>query len=116
MLTETQDVSKHHELVSEIVDGMDEHSKRALKSWYLYDWANQAFSLTVVTVLVPQLLSSMFELSTGGGSEIGSLKITGDTFYAIILGMAKKKTFDFKCPQKSFLSTTTKIAIVTRTY
>jgi len=88
MLTETQDVSKHHELVSEIVDGMDEHSKRALKSWYLYDWANQAFSLTVVTVLVPQLLSSMFELSTGGGSEIGSLKITGDTFYAIILGMA----------------------------
>jgi MFS-type transporter involved in bile tolerance (Atg22 family) len=30
----------------------------------------------------------MFELSTGGGSEIGSLEITGDTFYAIVLGMA----------------------------
>ena len=88
MLVENRDVSGHQERVSEIIGGMDENSKRALKGWYLYDWANQAFSLTVVTVLVPQLLSSMFELSTGGGSEIGSLEITGDTFYAIVLGMA----------------------------
>ena len=88
MLVENRDVSGHQERVSEIIGGMDESSKRALKGWYLYDWANQAFSLTVVTVLVPQLLSSMFELSTGGGSEIGSLEITGDTFYAIVLGMA----------------------------
>jgi len=88
MLVENRDVSEHQERVSEIIGGMDESSKRALKGWYLYDWANQAFSLTVVTVLVPQLLSSMFELSTGGGSEIGSLEITGDTFYAIVLGMA----------------------------
>ena len=88
MLVENRGVSGHQEKVSEIIGGMDESSKRALKGWYLYDWANQAFSLTVVTVLVPQLLSSMFELSTGGGSEIGSLEITGDTFYAIILGMA----------------------------
>ena len=88
MLVENRDVPGHQEKVSEIIGGMDESSKRALKGWYLYDWANQAFSLTVVTVLVPQLLSSMFELSTGGGSEIGSLEITGDTFYAIVLGMA----------------------------
>ncbi|MBR17943.1 MAG: hypothetical protein CMA87_03205 [Euryarchaeota archaeon] len=88
MLVENRDVSGHQERVSEIIGGMDESSKRALRGWYLYDWANQAFSLTVVTVLVPQLLSSMFELSTGGGSEIGSLEITGDTFYAIVLGMA----------------------------
>jgi len=88
MLAENQGGSGHQENVSEIIEGMDESSKRALKGWYLYDWANQAFSLTVVTVLVPQLLSSMFELSTGGGSKIGSLEITGDTFYAIILGMA----------------------------
>ena len=88
MLVENRDVSGHQERVSEIIGGMNESSKRALKGWYLYDWANQAFSLTVVTVLVPQLLSSMFELSTGGGSEIGSLEITGDTFYAIVLGMA----------------------------
>ena len=70
------------------IDGMNEESNKALRSWYWYDWANQAFALTVITVLVPQLLSNMFELSTGGGSEVGDLKITGDTFYAIVLGSA----------------------------
>jgi UMF1 family MFS transporter len=70
------------------IEGMSNESNKALKSWYWYDWANQAFALTVLTVLVPQLLSSMFELSTGGGTEFGSLKITGDTFYAIVLGSA----------------------------
>jgi len=70
------------------IDSMSEESNKALRSWYWYDWANQAFALTVLTVLVPQLLSNLFELSTGGGTELGSLKITGDTFYAIILGSA----------------------------
>jgi UMF1 family MFS transporter len=70
------------------IEGMGAEENKALRSWYWYDWANQAFALTVLTVLVPQLLSSMFELSTGGGTELGSLKITGDSFYAIILGSA----------------------------
>ena len=70
------------------IEGMDVEKNKALRSWYWYDWANQAFALTVLTVLVPQLLSSMFELSTGGGADVGSLKITGDTFYAIVLGSA----------------------------
>ena len=70
------------------IEGMDVEKNKALRSWYWYDWANQAFALTVLTVLVPQLLSSMFELSTGGGTDVGSLKITGDTFYAIVLGSA----------------------------
>ena len=70
------------------IEEMGVKENKALRSWYWYDWANQAFALTVLTVLVPQLLSSMFELSTGGGTELGSLKITGDTFYAIVLGSA----------------------------
>ena len=70
------------------IEGMDVEKNKALRSWYWYDWANQAFALTVLTVLVPQLLSNMFELSTGGGTDVGSLKITGDTFYAIVLGSA----------------------------
>ena len=70
------------------IDGMSDESNKALKGWYFFDWANQAFALTVLTVVVPASLSRMFELSTGGGSEVGNLKITGDTFYAIVLGSA----------------------------
>tara|TARA_B100001245_G_scaffold51497_1_gene34279 strand:- start:3 stop:1835 length:1833 start_codon:yes stop_codon:yes gene_type:complete len=76
---------EHHELVRKIIDEMDPDSKKALNSWYWYDWANQAFALTVITVVVPALLSNMFELATGGGAEYGSMKITGDTFYAVVL-------------------------------
>ena len=70
------------------IDGMSDERNKALRGGYWYDWANQAFALTVLTVLVPQLMSSMFELATGGGTEVGSMVVTGDTFYAIVLGAA----------------------------
>ena len=70
------------------IDGMSDERNKSLRGWYWYDWANQAFALTVLTVLVPQLMSSMFELATGGGTEVGSMVVTGDTFYAIVLGAA----------------------------
>ena len=70
------------------IEGMSDERNRSLRGWYWYDWANQAFALTVLTVLVPQLMSSMFELATGGGTEVGSMVVTGDTFYAIVLGAA----------------------------
>ena len=85
MPTERESDLEHYQLVRKIVDEMDPESKKALNSWYWYDWANQAFALTVITVVVPALLSNMFELATGGGAEYGSVKITGDTFYAVIL-------------------------------
>ena len=42
--------------------------KKALKGWYLYDFVNQAFALTVVTVVAP-MLTSLFNTATGGGTE-----------------------------------------------
>jgi len=57
------------------IDGLSDEENKSLKGWYWYDWANQAFALTVLTVLVPQLMSSMFELATGGGTEVGSLVV-----------------------------------------
>ena len=85
MLTENESDLENHQLVRRIIDEMDPDSKKALNSWYWYDWANQAFALTVITVVVPALLSNMFELATGGGAEYEGMKITGDTFYAIVL-------------------------------
>ena len=85
MLSDNGSDLEHHELVRKTIDEMDPDSKKALNSWYWYDWANQAFALTVITVVVPALLSNMFELATGGGTEYGSMKITGDTFYAVVL-------------------------------
>ena len=70
------------------IDGMSEDDNRALTSWYWYDWANQAFALTVGTVLGGQLITRYFNLATGGSSEIAGFNVTGTSFYAAILGLS----------------------------
>lgn len=76
------------ELVDNLLDKMSAEEKKSLKSWYWYDWANQAFALTVLTVVVPFLLSNLFNLATGGGKEYAGWEVTGDGFYAIVLAIS----------------------------
>lgn len=56
---------------------MPEADKKALRGWYWYDWANQAYALTVMTVIAPALMASLYNKATGTQS--------GDAFYAFIL-------------------------------
>ena len=61
----------------ETINSMSDDKKKALKSWYFYDWANQAYALTVMTVIAPALMASLYNTATGTQS--------GDSFYAWIL-------------------------------
>ena len=61
----------------EILNSMSDDKKKALKSWYFYDWANQAYALTVMTVIAPALMAALYNTATGTQS--------GDTFYAWVL-------------------------------
>ena len=61
----------------EIMSSMSDENKKALKGWYFYDWANQAYALTVMTVIAPALMASLYNTATGTQS--------GDSFYAWIL-------------------------------
>ena len=56
---------------------MNDEDKKALKGWYFFDWANQAYALTVMTVIAPALMASLYNLATGTQS--------GDAFYAYVL-------------------------------
>ncbi|MDG1548820.1 MAG: MFS transporter, partial [Candidatus Poseidoniaceae archaeon] len=51
--------------------------EKALKGWYFFDWANQAYALTVMTVIAPALMAALYNTATGTQS--------GDTFYAWVL-------------------------------
>lgn len=64
---------------------MAPEEKRALRGWYLYDWANQAFAFSVMVVIAPALLGSLFNQATGGESDFFGFRVTGDSFYAIVL-------------------------------
>ncbi len=59
------------------IDAMSDEKKKSLKSWYFFDWANQAYALTVMTVIAPALMASLYNTATGTQS--------GDAFYAWIL-------------------------------
>ena len=70
------------------IDNFSYQQNKELRSWYWYDWANQSFALTVSTILAPALISRYFDLATGGGSNLGGVVITGDSFYALVLGFS----------------------------
>ena len=59
------------------IDAMSDEKKKELKSWYFYDWANQAYALTVMTVIAPALMAALYNTATGTQS--------GDSFYAWVL-------------------------------
>ncbi|HJM18737.1 MAG TPA: MFS transporter, partial [Candidatus Thalassarchaeaceae archaeon] len=76
------------DVVAKLLEEMDPESKKSLQSWYWFDWANQAFALTVITVVVPTLLSNMFNLANGGSADYAGMTFTGDSFYAVVLGVS----------------------------
>ena len=76
------------DVVARLLKEMDPDSKKSLQGWYWFDWANQAFALTVITVVVPTLLSSMFNLANGGSADYAGMTFTGDSFYAVVLGIS----------------------------
>ena len=47
----------------EIMSSMSEDDKKALKGWYFFDWANQAYALTVMTVIAPALMACLLYTS-----------------------------------------------------
>lgn len=62
-------------LVKQLIGEMSEEEDKALKGWYWYDWANQAWALTVLTVVVPAYMANLFDSAHGGG---------GDSFYGYV--------------------------------
>ncbi len=67
-------------VVKQILGDMNEEDKKALKGWYFFDWANQAYALTVMTVIAPALMASLYNKATGTQ--------TGDAFYATVLTLS----------------------------
>ena len=63
--------------VKKIIENITPEDKNALKGWYFFDWANQAYALTVMTVIAPALMANLYNLATGTQA--------GDSFYAFVL-------------------------------
>ena len=66
--------------VKEIIENMKPEEKDALQGWYWYDWANQAYALTVMTVIAPLLIASLYNTATGTQGGAG--------FYSLVYGFS----------------------------
>ena len=67
-------------LPSPYVEGLSEEEKKSWRGWYFFDWANQAYALTVMTVIAPALMAGLYNKATGSQ--------TGDSFYATVLTLS----------------------------
>ena len=67
-------------LPSPYVEGLSDEDRNAWRGWYFFDWANQAYALTVMTVIAPALMASLYNQATGTQ--------TGDSFYATVLTLS----------------------------
>ena len=72
----------------QLISSMPEEDQKSLRSWYFFDFANQAFALTVLSVVVPALIASLFDSSTGGGMDFLGGTLKGDSFYSIVLAIS----------------------------
>ncbi len=69
--------SDANDSVKKIFESKTSEEENALRGWYFFDWANQAYALTVMTVIAPALMANLYNLATGTQA--------GDSFYAFVL-------------------------------
>ena len=74
----------------ETINAMGEDNKSALKSWYFFDWANQAYALTVMTVIAPALMANLYNTATGtqGGAGFYAWVLTISMIFVVVTAPA----------------------------
>src|SRR5918997_945923 len=69
---------------------MDRARRREQRGWYFYDWANSAFSTTVVTVFLGPYLSAVTENAADAGGFVHPLGIPvlAGSFFPYVLSLS----------------------------
>ena len=82
---DTSSASEASPSVLDQLKAMPEDQQRALKGWYWYDFANQAFALTILAAVLPAYLAALCDAEVGGGLETILGTISGSTYYSLVL-------------------------------
>ena len=59
---------------------------KSLQGWNWFDWANQAYALSALVVILPVMIPQIFNSLTGGETKLFGLTLTGTSFYAFLIG------------------------------
>ncbi len=69
-----------------IIAHREQEDRRELRGWMMYDWANSAFSTTVVTTLLGPYLASIAR--TGGGVQVFGFSFEPDAFFPTCVSLS----------------------------
>jgi UMF1 family MFS transporter len=77
-MTDAPDTAPDHEL------------RRQQRAWYFYDWANSAFSTTVVTVFLGPYLTTLAEDAAGADGRVGFLlwDVRPGTYFSLLVSLS----------------------------
>ncbi len=68
----------------------DDQHRRHQRAWYFYDWANSAFSTTVVTVFLGPYLTTLAEDAAGTDGRVGFLlwDVRPGTYFSLLVSLS----------------------------
>ena len=68
----------------------DDERRRQQRAWYFYDWANSAFSTTVVTVFLGPYLTTLAEDAAGADGRVGFLlwDVRPGTYFSLLVSLS----------------------------
>ena len=70
------------------IKDLPKSSRKQLLGWYMYDWANSAFSTSISTALLPVYFVILFQQAIGSQIEFFSLKFTGSSLWSLSIGIS----------------------------
>jgi len=65
------------------ISNLDPQTRRAIRGWCMYDWANSAFFTSAGTAIFPIYFVIAFQASFGSRSEILGMTFTGSSLWAL---------------------------------
>ncbi|MCZ3389310.1 MAG: MFS transporter [Actinomycetia bacterium] len=68
----------------------DDQRRRQQRAWYFYDWANSAFSTTVVTVFLGPYLTTLAEDAAGADGRVGFIlwDVRPGTYFSLLVSFS----------------------------
>ena len=70
------------------ISDLPKDDRKRLWGWYMYDWANSAFSTSIVTALLPVYFVILFQQAIGTQIEFFSFKFTGSSLWSLAIGFS----------------------------
>ena len=73
---------------AEKIGDLPASSRKAIRAWCMYDWANSAFATSGVAAIFPAYFVYLFSESLGDGAELFGIAFTGSSVWSLAVALS----------------------------